>query len=109
MAALTDMVIKIMHLAYLVHELTDYCVFVRFSGHIDRLEIDIRQSQEQWQVRALETTFYTSYKAERDNGIELKLANLKSKIAVLEQVLAEGEIPYEELDDHERYAKHCTF
>ena len=36
------LVCEIMQLAYLVQRHTNYCVFVRYSGHVDALELEIR-------------------------------------------------------------------
>ena len=105
----TRLILKIMHLAYLVHEKTNYCIFFSFSGHIDSFDLDIRESKERWQARVLETHFCTSYKALRDNGVDAKLADLKSKIMVLEGILADGEIAYEELDYEEEYNRVYLF
>lgn len=105
----TRLILKIMHLAYLVHEETSYCVFFSFSGHINSFDMSIRHSQERWQEHVLETEFYTNYKALRDNGVGAKLADLKSKIAVLEQILTEQEISYCDLDYEEEYTRLYSF
>jgi len=101
--------IKVLHLAYLVHEKTDYCVFIRFSGHVDRLEIDIRESQVNWETQVLRSEFSTKYMALRDARVGEKRAELQARIEVLEQILADNEISYDDLDYEEEYIRHYTF
>lgn len=105
----TKLIIKIMHLAYLVHVKTSYCVFIDFSGHIDTLQLSIRESTERWQNRVLDTEFYASYKALRDDEVGAGLADLQSKVAVLERILTEQEVPYCDLDYEEEYVRLYTF
>lgn len=90
------LILKIMHLGFMVHELTDYCVFVRFAGHVDSCEIDIRESKDNWQTEVLTTDFKTIFKDKVLSNE--KQAYLKAKIAILEQILEDGEIDLDPLD-----------
>ncbi len=90
------MILRIMQLAYLVHELTEYCVFIRFSGHVHSLEIDIRESVENWERVVMETQMRLAYRKHRDKGEEF--AYYKCKIDVLEQILKDGEVDLSELE-----------
>lgn len=89
--------IELMALAFLVNEKTDYCVFIRFSGHIDSMEIEVAASKENYLNKVLRAEFDTAYKEWRKTDQPL-IANLKSRIAVLKQILKDGEIDYRELD-----------
>ena len=109
MLEVTRLILRVMHLGYLVDLGTSYCVFFTFSGHIDRFDMSIRQSKERWQERVLDTEFSVAYKALRDEGIDARLADLKSKIAVLESILIGEGIPYEDLDYEEEYLRYYSF
>lgn len=102
------LVIRILHLAYLVHVETSYCVFISFSGHIDSLDISIRASRENWQQRVLETEFYTAFKKYM-NEDHPSLPYLRSKIDVLEKILTFHEVPFDELSYEEICTKEYTF
>jgi hypothetical protein len=95
-----QIIIEIMHLAYLVQRHTNYCVFIEFHGHVEQLEVRIRASKEDWQTKVLDTQFHTEFKkwmAQKD-----PLAFYKAKRDILKRILDEGEVPYE-LCDVERY------
>lgn len=103
-----QLILKIMHLAYLVHETTKFCVFISFMGHINRLEISIRESTERWENKVLETEMrvrFTKHWKEMAGDI----AYLTAKAEVLEHILQEQEILYEELEYEEEYVRHYTF
>lgn len=101
------LILKIMHLAYLVHVETDYCVFIDFSGHVDSLQISIRESVAAWEVDVLETEFDTAFQDTCESGEHH--VYLKAKIQILEQILAGQEIAYENLDYEEMYSKKYYF
>ncbi len=109
MLEVTRLILKVMHLGYLVHLETSYCVFFSFSGHIDSFDMSIRQSQEHWRKQVLKTNFYTVYQSLCDEGIDAKLADLKSKIAVLEGILMGEGIPYEDMEYEEEYTRLYSF
>lgn len=102
-----QLILKIMHLAYLVHEMTEFCVFIDFSGHINRLDVRIRESKENWQNEVMEASITESYMKHEKAG-EI-LPYLTAKAEVLEHILQEQEIPFEELDYEEEYVRYYTF
>ena len=99
--------LKLMHLAYLVHTQTHYCVFISFSGHVDFLGLSIRESKDNWQERVLEAELYAQYK--KLDGMAPKERELAANVAVLEAILNDGEIPFDDLDYEEEYSRHYTF
>lgn len=101
------LIITIMHLAYLVHSRTNYCVFINFSGHVNNLEVSIRKSRAEWQTKVLKTEFYTEYIRLSRSGDPLALLN--AKIAILKRILDEGNIPYEECDVEQIYSEQYSF
>lgn len=104
----TKLTIELMALAFLVNEETDYCVFIRFSGHIDSMEIEVAASKENYLNKVLHAEFDTAYKEWRKTDQPL-IANLKSRIAVLKQILKDGAIDYSELEYQEWTARDYFF
>jgi hypothetical protein len=102
------LIIEIMQLGYLVQRYTKYCVFIDFSGHIDKLEINIRESKENWRTKVLDTEFYTEYeklyKHEKD-----PFAFLKAKRNILARIIREEEIPYEDCDVEQHVVNEYSF
>ena len=92
----TKLVIEIMQLAYLIQANGKFCAFINFSGHIDQLEVSIRESRENWQNELLKTEFYTEYKKLHTEGNPL--AYLEAKRNILAQIINENSIPYEECE-----------
>ena len=105
----TRLVIRIMHLAYLVNASTDYCVFIHFSGHVNQLEIQIAESKKLYTHAVLQTDFATVYKSWRDRNAPPLVAELKARADVLERILTERKIPFDELDYEEEYSRIYTF
>jgi len=95
-----QIITELLHLAYLVHAKTKYCVFLEFYGHVDSLEISIRESKQNWETKVLETKFYTAYKEHTKQADPL--AYLKAKRDVLIEIIKTEDVPYE-LCDVERY------
>lgn len=95
-----QIIIEIMHLAYLIQRNTSYCVFFSYHGHVESFDVRISKSKEQWQENVLETEFYTVFKDYLKNNDPL--AFFKAKRDVLLSIVQEKEIPYE-LCDVERY------
>ena len=103
-----NLIVEIMKIAYLVHRLTRYCVFIRFSGHINQCEIDIRESKEHWQQEVLSTEFYTEY--ERLSKWEHNpLAYLQAKKNILLKIIEDEEIPYDECDVEQHVVSEYSF
>lgn len=110
MTAKDKLIVEIMHLAYLVHVETPYCVFFSFSGHVEAFEISIRESKENWQNTVLDSQTRRFYDDARQmDGHNPALAELLAKRDVLKQILEEQEIPYDELDCEVEYVERYTF
>jgi len=93
------LIMEIFALAYLVHDQTDYCVFINFSGHVDSFEIDIRESAENYQNKVCETQFKDRFLKLYHKDKEDHLNWLKSTRDVLKTILEDGEIPYHEMTE----------
>ena len=105
----TRLVIKIMHLAYLVNQYTNYCVFIHFSGHVNSLEITIAESKKLYMNRVLTSEFSTCYKAWRDKDARPLIAELRERTELLERILTEHEIPFDDLNYEEVYERIYQF
>ena len=67
---------EIMNLAFLVNQRTERCVFIRFSGHVDGLEIDVRKSKENYNTEYCDTESYTTDSIEELKFIRANLIKL---------------------------------
>lgn len=105
----TRLVIRIMRLAYLVNQNTDYCVFINFSGHVNSLHVTIAESKKRYDHDVLVSEFSTCYKIWRDKNAPPLIAELKARMDVLERILTEREIPFEELNYEEEYNRLYSF
>lgn len=79
---------EIFYLAMLVHTNTDYCVFVRLSGHVDRMEVEIAKSKTDYNVIVAKTDQYIDKK-------NFVLRDVENAKAVLIGILEVGEIDYD--------------
>lgn len=105
----TRLVIKILHLAYLVNRMTDYCVFINFSGHVNSLGIDIAESKKEWMTNVLQVEFSTCYKAWRDKNAPPLIAELEARAEILEHILTDHEIPFDDMNYEEEYSRIYSF
>lgn len=102
-----DLVIRVMALAHMVNQYTQYCVFIRYSGHVQSIEIDIARSKKQFSEIVLQTEFYTIY---RDYaGAGNSEPEIMAKIEILERILQEQEIPFDGLAYSEELVREYTF
>ena len=101
------LILNIMHLSYLVDVETPYCTFVYWSGHIQQLRVNVRESRDEWQHKLFESEISAAYRKNRDE-YSPQIAYLKSCVDILINILKEHEIPYEELDYEEEYVRHYT-
>ena len=103
------LIAKIMVLGFLVNQRTDYCVFVRYSGHVHKLEVEIARSKNCYNAVVLDSEFYTDEKwresVVRPNGF------LKTKVAILERILKENDIDYsvEGIEEYTETISHARF
>lgn len=78
---------ELVYLAKLVEDNTDYCVFINYSGHVDRLEIEICESKLEYQKRVTEAAIKTNYRFDKKQFGEIK--------KMLTGILDYGEIDYD--------------
>lgn len=91
-----DLIMQCMNLAFLVNQKTEFCTFVRFSGHVNKCEIEIRAGKENWQSELLATEFTTAYREHLAN--KDKYSYYRAKRDILRRILQEKDIPYDECD-----------
>jgi hypothetical protein len=97
-------IIEIMILGHLIQTRTDYCVFIRYSGHCDHLEVEVRESKKNWQKKMFEAEFYTKYKEYCEASVAFP--NIRARIYVLKQILDTNDIPFNMLDYTTETIKH---
>lgn len=90
---------KILGLSVLINEKGKYCTFVRFSGHVDEMEIDVRKSKKHYNEEIARSTF--SLKRGRWGNKTLD-ERFDEVITTLEKFLLEDEVPYDYLQEIER-------
>ena len=83
------LILEIMGLAYLVQRETEYAVFIDYSGHVDRLEIEIVESADRYQNKLSSASFYPN---KLDWYTDDPLAWLKVKRDHLTHIIEHGEI-----------------
>lgn len=96
------MIQELIGLAMKVHYETDYCVFVRFSGHVDNIVIEIRESKKSWQEEIVSGEFYTSKNWEK--RMYQRYENIRS---VLLEILETGEFDPE--SEHIHQQRHISY
>jgi hypothetical protein len=83
---------ELIGLAMKVQETTEYCVFIRFSGHINNLEIEIRKSKKAYQTRIIDSEFETGGLFVTDERFEKRYQEIRG---FLVDILKKGKIDYE--------------
>lgn len=81
---------EIMYLSTLVNANTELCSFVRYSGHVDVLHVQISESKENYNSKIFDKEAYTSNR--------VGLSYLKDIRAELIQILTDHNVPYETLN-----------
>jgi hypothetical protein len=99
--------LEIMALALLVDQNTDYCVFIDYSGHVESMDISIRQDKKNYQNKVCESKVYRIFQDLNKKGDAY--ASLKSRRDVLKHILEEKEIPYHEMTEHVEKISHWEF
>ncbi|MGF9913704.1 hypothetical protein ABEX47_03215 [Paenibacillus ehimensis] len=82
---------EITTLAYMVNTNTQYCVFVRFAGHVNWIEISIRESQEEYKTELVNETTYLD---PSPKVVCKRLAEIKTE---LRKILRKNRIDYSRL------------
>lgn len=91
---------EVMLLAMQVQEETGHAVFIRFSGHVDSINIEITESQDNWQNKLADSTFSTKS--------EYTIERLEKVKETLLGFLEEG-VDTEQLDYWVEEVYHYTF
>lgn len=99
----TRLMAEVILLAMQVEEKTGHAVFVRYSGHVDHLEIDIRESKENYHKEIASSGFYT--KGDDERTIE-KLKSVKRNLIGF---LEDGEVDQDKLEYWIQEVYHYTF
>jgi len=94
-----QLVLRIMRLAYLVHENTSYCAFIRYSGHVDELQVEIRRSKDIWQEKLFQVELVDHYTERKNEGS--RYPQLDATVALLENILRDGRIDFDEVGEYE--------
>ena len=85
---------ELLWLAVLVDQKTDYCVFIRYSGHVQWLEMEIRESKANYDKEVAESRIIL-----HDKDFDERYERAKE---VLTSILEKGEIHYDMLEKYER-------
>lgn len=90
---------KINALALLINNRTKYCVFVRYSGHVDNIDISISESKSYYNNKVAEAIIelYPS-----GWGNKTLVERYEEVIETLEHFLQDDKIPYDYLHEVER-------
>lgn len=97
---------KIIGLTLMINEQGKYCTFLRFSGHIDVVEIDIRKSKDEYHDEIADSRI--SLKGYRWENKTLD-NRLDEVIEVLGRFVEEVDIPYDYLREIERIEYNYEF
>lgn len=107
------LIMKAMNLAYLVQARTSYCVFINYSGHVDSLDISIRESREKYNNELAKShiygweSYYEHYK--KYTTKKDKNASIKAKIDLLKSILTNHEIDYSMCEREEQINYNYSF
>ena len=99
----TRLMAEVMLLAMQVEDKTGHAVFIRYSGHVGHLEIDIRESKEHYQKEIASSGFYTNGDDERT------IEKLKSVKRNLIGFLEDEEVNQDKLQYWIQEVYHYTF
>lgn len=95
-----SLMIQIMMYAYLYHDsdANEHCVFIRFSGHVDNMEIEVAESKERYNNKLCGSDIYPIYQDYSKKEPDNPNIHLKAQRDVLKRLLDENEIPYDEME-----------
>ena len=94
---------EIMTLASMVNQFTKFCAFVRFSGHVDQISVDIASSKEEFTETKVSGSAYTGSDEDDDRYSIETLNKLKYR---LKKILRENEIDYSKLNYEVEEVRH---
>lgn len=90
---------EIMTLAYMINETTEYCAFLRFSGHVDDVEIDIAKSKKDY-LKSIVTSGF---------GTKSSIGRLQTVKETLLEILKEKNVDVSEFDYDIEEIRHYKF
>lgn len=103
------LIMEIIMLAVLVQENTDYCIFLDYSGHVDSIDVRIRESKKNWQNEVCESRITTKFQDYYHKDRSDHLASLKAKRDILKEILETHEIPTHEMEEHVEHIMNYHF
>ncbi|MFB5761132.1 hypothetical protein [Paenibacillus medicaginis] len=80
----------IMQLSALINVHTEYAVFVRYSGHVSRIELNICRSKEEYNIRVTTDELHTI--ARKSVNEEHVISNLTKMKLRLKKILKESKV-----------------
>lgn len=92
---------EIMYLGMMINTRTEYCIFINIAGHVDQVEVNIRESKEEYDVEIARCQQY--YDATDTE------ARLDGIIKVLADVLETKVVDYEAFSSYYVEIKKYTF
>jgi len=101
------LVLEIMALAVLVDQQTKYCVFCDYAGHVELLNVSIRENKKKYYNKIAESSTYRIFKDYNEKGDPN--AFLKSRRDVLREILETHDIPYHEMTEHVEEIRNYKF
>src|SRR5690348_14820637 len=93
---------EIFLLAFKINSETQYCVFVRYSGHVDNLSIEVRESKKRYNERVCDSETNI---ARSENPIK----RLEKVITTLRGILESKEVDTSEMEEQVEYLYHYYF
>ncbi|CAH1205808.1 hypothetical protein PAECIP111893_02425 [Paenibacillus plantiphilus] len=90
------LVSEISALACMINAFTDYCVFFRFSGHVNSIDVEIARSKQEYKENDVKGSFYLPPCDPYDN--EDLLRNMKLMKLRLKKILRDKKIDYSQLN-----------
>ena len=91
---------EIIAFGILINQHTDYCVFVRYSGHVDSINVELCESKRKFNTKIFEDEISTAFSKYYQKDKEDVLNIIKTYRDVMKQILEDGEIPYDNVVEH---------
>jgi hypothetical protein len=93
---------EIQTLAYMVNAFTEYCVFVRFSGHVDQIEVDVARTKSDYLDKVVNGQTYLS----QDSSDEKNMIRLRKIKTELRKILRKNKVDYSRLNYEVEEVRH---
>lgn len=98
---------EIQTLAHMVNSCTEYCVFVRYSGHISSFEVSIAKSKNDYNTKLVRGEGYTEPRKRLTD--DKRLGEFRRIKAELRKILRKGKIDYSRLNYEIEEVRHYHF